>query len=193
MRCSESSHRRWPVIQFRGWIHQETLCNRSSVAFDLRQCAAGLIVVYQCASCPLRPAASRVVWHVGGHVLETVIHRVAVCGCQREAWVPAQKGLRMSRTQNHNVPTRSDCSAHLQEWLELRQPFQQYCDTKPWEQLVIEDVLVVNVARWMLESPLRGAARRQDGVWMAGSQDTTLTWGQHILWRATKSQRMAGE
>ena len=70
----------------------------------------------------------------------------------------------MSRTQNHNVPTRSDCSAPLQEWLELRQPFQQYCDTKPWEQLVIEDVLVVNVARWMLESPLRGTAGwRVDG------------------------------
>ena len=25
-------------FQFRGWIHQETLCDRSSVAFDLRQC-----------------------------------------------------------------------------------------------------------------------------------------------------------
>ena len=25
-------------LQFRGWIHQETLCNRSSVTFDLRQC-----------------------------------------------------------------------------------------------------------------------------------------------------------
>ena len=26
-------------LQFRGWICQETLCDRSSVTFDLRQCA----------------------------------------------------------------------------------------------------------------------------------------------------------
>ena len=26
-------------LRFRGWIHQETLRNRSSVTFDLRQCA----------------------------------------------------------------------------------------------------------------------------------------------------------
>ena len=34
-------------LQFRGWIRQDTLCDRSSVTFILRQCAAGLIVVYQ--------------------------------------------------------------------------------------------------------------------------------------------------
>ena len=26
-------------LAFRGWIHQETLCNRSSATCDLRQCA----------------------------------------------------------------------------------------------------------------------------------------------------------
>ena len=31
-------------FQFRGWISQETLCDRSSVTFDLRQCAPANIV-----------------------------------------------------------------------------------------------------------------------------------------------------
>ena len=40
MRCGESFRRRWPRhLECRGWICQETLCDRSSVIFDLRQCA----------------------------------------------------------------------------------------------------------------------------------------------------------
>ena len=40
MRCGESFRRRWPIyLEFRGWVCQETLCDRSSVTFDLRQCA----------------------------------------------------------------------------------------------------------------------------------------------------------
>ena len=40
MRCGESFRRRWPrYLECRGWICQETLCDRSSVIFDLRQCA----------------------------------------------------------------------------------------------------------------------------------------------------------
>ena len=42
-------------LQFRGWICQETLCGRSAVTFDLRQCAAGLIVVYHTPSCDRGP------------------------------------------------------------------------------------------------------------------------------------------
>ena len=38
-RCGGSSRRPWPgFLAFRGWIRQETLCDRSSVTFDLRQC-----------------------------------------------------------------------------------------------------------------------------------------------------------
>ena len=39
MRCGGSSHRCWPgYVVFHGWIRLETLCDRSSVTFDLRQC-----------------------------------------------------------------------------------------------------------------------------------------------------------
>ena len=38
MRSSESFRRRWPrYLECRGWIRKETLCGRSSVAFDLNQ------------------------------------------------------------------------------------------------------------------------------------------------------------
>ena len=38
-RCGGSSRRPWPgFLAFRGWIRQETLCDRSSVTFDLRLC-----------------------------------------------------------------------------------------------------------------------------------------------------------
>ena len=36
MPCGEFFRRRWPALEFRGWVRQETLCNRSSVSFDLR-------------------------------------------------------------------------------------------------------------------------------------------------------------
>ena len=32
-------------LQFSGWICQETLCDRSSVTFDFRQCAANMVDV----------------------------------------------------------------------------------------------------------------------------------------------------
>ena len=39
MRCGGSCRRRWPaILEFRGWICQETLCDRSSVTFDLTAC-----------------------------------------------------------------------------------------------------------------------------------------------------------
>ena len=37
-------------LQFRGWIFQETLCDRSSVTFDMRQC---VIILDDALSSPL--------------------------------------------------------------------------------------------------------------------------------------------